>query len=108
LSEETVERLRISAADAPLSAAHEGGHGRITPASRRRGEPRQSAGCRQAITPLPSRQLCLRDANGQAYIYSRENEAEARQAKMLTKDETRRIAINVARLPGLLGKVDRD
>jgi hypothetical protein len=38
----------------------------------------------------------IRDANGQAlaYIYSRESEAEARQAKMLTKDEARRIARN--------------
>ncbi len=42
----------------------------------------------------------VRDANGQAlaYIYSRDNEAEARQAKMLTKNEARRIAINIARL----------
>jgi hypothetical protein len=40
----------------------------------------------------------VRDANGQAiaYIYSRENEAEARQAKVLTADEARRIAINIA------------
>jgi hypothetical protein len=50
----------------------------------------------------------VRDANGQAlaYIYSRDNEDEARQAKVLTKDEGRRIAINVARLPQLLGKAD--
>jgi K+/H+ antiporter YhaU regulatory subunit KhtT len=45
---------------------------------------------------------------GQAlvYVYSRDNEDEARQAKVLTKDEARRIAINVARLPQLLGKAD--
>jgi hypothetical protein len=49
----------------------------------------------------------VRDANGQAlvYIYSRDNE-DARAAKVLTKDEARRIAVNVARLPQLLGKAD--
>ena len=50
----------------------------------------------------------VRDANGQAlaYIYSRESEAEAMQAKVLTKDEARRIAVNIARVPVLLGKGD--
>ena len=50
----------------------------------------------------------VRDANGQSlvYVYSRDNEAEALQAKVLTKDEARRIAVNVARPPQLLGKAD--
>jgi hypothetical protein len=59
--------------------------------------------------PIPGGYV-VRDANGQAlaHIYSRENEAEARQAKMLTKDEARRIAVNFARLPELLGKAEHD
>jgi hypothetical protein len=52
----------------------------------------------------------VRDANGQAlaYIYSRDTDVEARQAEVLMKDEARRIAINSARLPELLGKAERD
>jgi hypothetical protein len=51
--------------------------------------------------PIPGGYV-VRDANGQAlaYLYSRDNPTEALQAKMLTKDEARRIAVNIARLPG--------
>jgi hypothetical protein len=50
--------------------------------------------------------LVVRDATGQslAYVYSRESEADARTAKVLTEDEARRIAANIAKLPDLLAK----
>jgi hypothetical protein len=41
----------------------------------------------------------VRNGQALAYLYCRDNDAEARQAKVLTKDEARRIAINIARLP---------
>jgi len=45
------------------------------------------------------------DATGQAlaYAYARETKAEADIAKVLTFDEARRIAVNVAKLTELLG-----
>jgi hypothetical protein len=46
------------------------------------------------------------DANRQslAYVYSRENPNDAHIAKVLTEDEARRIAANIAKLPLLLSK----
>ena len=46
----------------------------------------------------------VKDATGQvlAYVYAREMKAQADSAKVLTMDEARRIAANIAKLPGLL------
>ena len=51
----------------------------------------------------------VRDSNGQqlAYVYFEDEPGRRSAAKLLSKDEARRIASNMAKLPDLLGKGKR-
>ena len=71
---------------------------------RRTGGQRHYWGLTSLDSKLDRRSFIVRDANGQAlaYLYFEDEPGRRSAAKLLTKDEARRIAATIAKLPDLL------
>lgn len=72
------------------------------------GEPRRFP-APWTVTEASDECLCVVDANGMAlaYIYLEDDPGRRFAMRRLTRDEARRIAANIAKLPQLLGAVPK-